>query len=72
VNDPCTPAGPGRDLARLRATHPLWVISTVWVSRTSGPDARLLVAVREGARVGAWTWAELSVRIAEAEKVNGW
>jgi hypothetical protein len=64
--------GPASDLDRLRADHPQWVISTAWVTRASGPDARRLVATREGARVGAWTWAELSARITGAEAEHGW
>jgi hypothetical protein len=70
VEDP--PPEAGRDLDRLRADHPLWVIGSVWVSRASGPDARRLVAAREGVRVGAWTWAELSAKIAAEERAHGW
>jgi hypothetical protein len=60
------------DVARLRAAHPDWQISTVWASACSGPDARRLMAYRySGHRrvlLTAWTEAELSARISEEEQ----
>jgi hypothetical protein len=66
------PLSPGDDLARLCAAHPLWTVTAAWVSRASGPDVRRLVAAREGVRVHAWSAAELSAKITEAEAANGW
>jgi hypothetical protein len=60
------------DIDRLRAAHPLWAFSAVWASAASGPDARRLVASREGIQVHAWTEAELSRLIAAEETANGW
>jgi hypothetical protein len=67
MNDPGT-----TDIDRLRAAHPLWVITTAWTSRASGPDARQIAARREGVEVRAWTEAELSAKIAAEEIANGW
>jgi hypothetical protein len=66
------PGSPPSDLDRLRAAHPLWVITTAWASRASGPDARQVAARREGVQIRAWTEAELSARIGEAERLHGW
>ena len=63
---------PGSDLDRLRAAHPLWVITTAWASRASGPDARQVAARREGVEVRAWNAGELSAKIAEVEAARGW
>ena len=63
---------PESDIDRLCTAHPLWAVAAVWASAATGPDARLLVATREGTRVQAWTAAELSAKIAEAETANGW
>jgi hypothetical protein len=63
---------PGSDLDRLRAAHPLWTVGVAWVSRSSGPDARQIVARRESVEVRAWTEAELSAKIAAEERANGW
>ena len=38
----------------------------------TGPDARRLAAVRECIRLTAWNAAELSARIADAERLQGW
>jgi hypothetical protein len=59
------------DLDRLRNAHPLWEFGTVWASSATGPDARRLVARREGVQVHAWTEAELSAKIAAKERRNG-
>jgi hypothetical protein len=59
------------DIDRLRTAHPLWAVA-FWASEATGPDARLLVATREGARVRAWTAAELSALIAAEEQAHGW
>jgi hypothetical protein len=63
---------PGSDLDRLRAAHPLWVITTAWASRASGPDARQVAARREGVEVRAWNAGELSAKIAAEEAARGW
>jgi hypothetical protein len=60
------------DLDKLRSEHPLWVFGTVWCSAASGPDARRLVAMREGIQLHAWNAAELSMKIAAEEAVNRW
>jgi hypothetical protein len=57
---------------RLRQAHPLWNIGTIWTTAGSGPDARRLVAIREGIQVHGWTEAELSRKIADEEAANGW
>jgi hypothetical protein len=67
MNDPGT-----SDIERLRAEHPRWVITSAWASRASGPDARRLVARREGVELRAWTAGELSALIADEEIANGW
>jgi hypothetical protein len=59
------------DLTRLRAQYPGWHIGTVWVSVATGPDARCLHATRDGIRVHAWSAADLSARIREAERQMG-
>jgi len=51
---------PVTDIDRLKRDHPRWLIGSVWASAASGPDARRLVAVRDGIQVHAWTAAELS------------
>jgi hypothetical protein len=48
------------DIEQLKRDHPRWLIGSVWASAASGPDARRLVAVRDGIQVHAWTAAELS------------
>lgn len=63
---------PGSDIARLRTAHPLRSVGAAWASAASGPDARRLVAWREGVQVHAWTEAELSRKIAAEEAANGW
>ena len=63
---------PGSDVDRLRAAHPLWTVGVAWVSRASGPDARQIVARREGVEIRAWTAGELSAKIAAEETANGW
>jgi hypothetical protein len=63
---------PGSDLDRLRAQHPGWVITAAWITRPSGPDVRQIVARRESAEVRAWTEGDLSAKIADAERLNGW
>jgi hypothetical protein len=72
MRDHPTSGEPGSDIRRLRAAHPLWAFGTVWAGRASGPDARRLVATRMGVQVHAWTEAELSARIGDAERLNGW
>jgi len=44
----------------------------VWASADTGPDARRLLAEREGVRVAAWSEAELSALIAAEEAARGW
>jgi hypothetical protein len=60
------------DLARLRAAHPDWQITTVWATACSGPDARRLMAYRyaDHRRVllTAWTEAELRQKIRDEEQ----
>ena len=60
------------DIDRLIAQHPCWAIIAVWASAATGPDARLLVASREGTRVHARTAVELSALIAAEERAHGW
>jgi hypothetical protein len=72
MGDVPIPESARSDIDRLRAAHPFWSIGTVWASRASGPDARRLVAIREGVRVHAWTEAELSNKIAAEERARGW
>jgi hypothetical protein len=55
------------DIDRLKQDHPRWFIGSVWASAASGPDARRLVAVRDGIQVHAWTAAELSRLISHEE-----
>jgi hypothetical protein len=57
MSDPYLPAN---DIEQLKRDHPRWLIGSVWASAASGPDARRLVAVRDGIQVHAWTAAELS------------
>ena len=61
----------GDDLTPLRAQHPGWHIGTVWISAATGPDAQRLDATRDGIRVYAWSAAELSACISEAERQMG-
>jgi hypothetical protein len=70
--DPTTPHEPAPDIERLRAEHPAWHIDTAWETAPSGPDARRLTATREGVRLTAWTAAELTRQIADAERTHGW
>jgi hypothetical protein len=70
--DPTTPGEPARDIDRLRAQHPAWHIEAVWETAASGPDRRRLTATREGVRLAAWTAAELTRQIADAERTHGW
>jgi hypothetical protein len=63
---------PAPDIEGLRQSYPLWQIDAAWVTRASGPDARRLTATREGIRVTAWTAAELTRKIADAERTHGW
>jgi hypothetical protein len=60
------------DVARLRASHPLWSIGSAWTAAASGPDKRRFTATRDNVTVSAWTAAELSIKIREEEAVNGW
>lgn len=62
----------GKDIDRLQQDHPRWVIDSVWASAGSGPDARRLVAMRDGIQVHAWTAAELSRLISYEEAANNW
>jgi len=66
------PRPPASDIDRLKRDHPGWFIGSVWASAASGPDARRLVAVRDGIQVHAWTAAELSQLISyeEAAQAN--
>jgi hypothetical protein len=70
--DQTTPDRPAPDIERLRAQHPGWRIDYAWTTRSSGPDACRLAAVREGIRLTAWTAAELSAQIADREAAHGW
>jgi hypothetical protein len=58
---------PVNDIGQLKRDHPQWLIGSVWASVASGPDARRLVAVRDGIQVHAWTAAELSRLISHEE-----
>lgn len=58
---------PADDIGQLKRDHPGWVIGSVWASAASGPDARRLVAMRDGIQVHAWTAAELSRLISHEE-----
>jgi hypothetical protein len=55
------------DLEALREDHPGWQISTAWVSRSDGPDVRILRAERGTVRLSARTPADLSRQIAVIE-----
>jgi hypothetical protein len=70
--DPTTPDQPAPDIERLRTQHAAWRIDYAWTSAASGPDARRLTATREGIRVTAWTAAELTRKVADAERTHGW
>ena len=61
------PRPPLTDIDRLKQDHPGWFIGSVWASAASGPDARRLVATRNGIQVHAWTAAELSRLIRHEE-----
>jgi hypothetical protein len=69
MTDPTTP---GADLDALRARHSAWRIEYIWTARSSGPDARQIVARREGVEVRAWDAAGLSAQIAACETAHGW
>jgi hypothetical protein len=60
------------DLARLRARHPAWSITTAWTTRATGPDFRQFAARREGVEVRAWSAGGLSAGIAAEERAHGW
>lgn len=64
MTDSCPPA---EDIAQLKQDHLGWEIGSVWASAASGPDARRLVAMRDGIQVHAWTAAELSRLISHEE-----
>ena len=64
MSDPPLPVD---DIEQLQQDHPRWVIGSVWASAASGPDARRLVAMRDGIQVHAWTAAELSRLISHEE-----
>lgn len=55
-------------LERLAAEHPGWLISSMWVSVGSGPDARMLTAQRGGVLLGERTPADLSAKIKGHER----
>lgn len=60
------------DVTALQREHPDWLISTVWASAASGPDARRLMAYRcvDNRRIllTAWTSAELARNIRQEEQ----
>jgi hypothetical protein len=58
------------DVAKLRQDHPGWMISTVWATAASGPDARRLTATRDGVLLTAWTAAELARDIRREEAAS--
>jgi hypothetical protein len=60
------------DVEQLRARHPEWVIGVQWSTANSGSDYRLLTAARGGVTVSAPSAAELSARVADAERLRGW
>ncbi len=64
------PRQPVSDIGQLQRDHPGWFIGSVWASAASGPDARRLVATRDGIQVHAWTAAELSRLISYEEAAN--
>ncbi len=66
------PRLPVHDIGQLQRDHPSWAIGSVWASAGSGPDARRLVAMRDGIQVHAWTAAELSCLISYEETEHGW
>ena len=61
------PRGPVNDIHQLQQDHPSWAIGSVWASAGNGPDARRLVAMRDGIQVHAWTAAQLSRLISYEE-----
>ncbi len=61
------PRLPVNDIGQLQQDHPRWLIGSVWASAGSGPDARRLVAMRDGIQVNAWSAAELSCSISHEE-----
>ena len=61
------PRLPVNDIHQLQQDHPKWLIGSVWASAGRGPDARRLVAMRDGIQVHAWTAAELSRLISYEE-----
>jgi hypothetical protein len=60
------------DVDQLRDAHPAWVIGVVWATVNSGADYRTLTASRGGVVLSAANAAELSARIADAERLHGW
>jgi hypothetical protein len=60
------------DVDQLRDQHPEWVIGVAWATANSGSDYRVLTASRAGVQVSAANAAELSARIADAERLHGW
>jgi hypothetical protein len=50
-------------LDRLKADYPDWLITTVWATRNSGPDSRMICAQGHGVTLGAWTEADMRAKI---------
>jgi hypothetical protein len=62
----------GWDVEQLRDRHPAWIIGIAWATANSGSDYRTLTASRGGVTVHAASAGDLSARIADAERLNGW
>lgn len=55
------------DLGELRQCFPSWHITVSWITRATGPDARVLRA-QHGSRVlTAWSAPELAEQIEDTE-----
>jgi hypothetical protein len=58
-------------LDQLREQFPEWRFGAVWVTAASGPDQRLLVAVRNRVTLSAFDADNLAYNIREHEGGNG-
>jgi hypothetical protein len=65
VESSCQPS----DVELLRHTFPSWSIAAVWQAVPSGPDSRLLVAIRGEVTLTAWNADDLAAQVT-ATQIN--
>lgn len=60
------------DIRRLAEEFPAWLITSTWVAVATGPDRRVLLAVRksDGLIVGGQTEAEVREKITREESLT--